>query len=171
MFDRNYAIYKLAEELALQKRDEGKISECDVDTFVRIVSYMFPYNYDYVMEETNRTIASLGATDIKSTGQIKIEDLMDKSKIHSGQLANVDGTIPQDVPSHLPSADEYRKRSDEYSINYLDTFYRKYSEPAYMCPKCQTGGMCRNETKVLASIPPKYEYVCNKCGYVDYNTI
>lgn len=36
------------------------------------------------------------------------------------------------------------------------------------CPECGGGGMCKNNMIVLTSIPPKYEYRCNKCGYVEY---
>lgn len=62
--------------------------------------------------------------------------------------------------SNLPTAEEYRA-----SIHVLDT--GRYSEPKYQCPKCD-GGMCKNMFLVLTSFPPKYEYVCNKCGHVEY---
>lgn len=63
--------------------------------------------------------------------------------------------------SNLPTAEEYRA-----SIT-MPEIMNKYSEPKYQCPKCG-GGMCRNEMVVLTSYPAKYEYSCNKCGYVDY---
>ena len=62
----------------------------------------------------------------------------------------------------LPSADEYRN-----SIGVQYYYQREWSEPKYVCPKCG-GGMCRHETIVLASNPPKCEYQCNQCGYIEY---
>ena len=62
----------------------------------------------------------------------------------------------------LPTADEYRK-----AIGVPYSYHREWSEPKYICPKCG-GGMCRNETMVFTSNPPKYEYQCNKCGNVEY---
>ena len=41
----------------------------------------------------------------------------------------------------------------------------------YICPKCKEGGMCRDETIVLTSIPPKHMYECNKCHHVEYHSI
>lgn len=62
----------------------------------------------------------------------------------------------------LPTADEYRE-----SIGFPYYYQREWSEPKYICPKCG-GGMCRHETVVYTSNPPKYEYECNKCCYVEY---
>lgn len=60
--------------------------------------------------------------------------------------------------------DEYEKSiKNIYGIE----FGKQYSEPKYECEKCG-GGMCKDLTKVLATYPAKYEYVCNKCGHVDY---
>ena len=35
------------------------------------------------------------------------------------------------------------------------------------CPKCGKN-IWRNNQIVLASIPPKYEYVCLECGWIGY---
>lgn len=35
------------------------------------------------------------------------------------------------------------------------------------CPKCE-GNLVKDESMVLASMPPKYQYVCDKCGHVEY---
>lgn len=43
-----------------------------------------------------------------------------------------------------------------------------WSEPKFDCPECGGGGMCKNNMVVLTSIPPQYEYRCNKCGHVEY---
>ena len=66
------------------------------------------------------------------------------------------------LSSDLPTADEYRK-----SIGDPYYYQREWSETKYVCPVCG-GGMCRHETVVLTSIPPQYEYQCNKCGHVEY---
>lgn len=42
-----------------------------------------------------------------------------------------------------------------------------YSEPKYKCEKC--GGNVRKRLDIVcASNPPKYVYVCEKCGNIDY---
>lgn len=61
----------------------------------------------------------------------------------------------------LPSSDEYRE-----SIG-VPLIMEQYSEPKYKCPKCN-GGMCRDNSMILTSMPPQYKYVCNKCGNVEY---
>lgn len=67
------------------------------------------------------------------------------------------------LTTDLPTADEYRE-----SIGVPYYYYqREWSEQKYVCPKCG-GGMCRHETIVYTSNPPKYEYQYNKCGYVEY---
>lgn len=71
----------------------------------------------------------------------------------------------------LPSAKEYAARDQDYQKNYFDWSIRKWSEPKYICPKCKEGGMCRDETMILTSIPPKHQYECNKCHHVEYHSI
>ena len=68
-----------------------------------------------------------------------------------------------DNATNLPTAKEYREAAEKTAFQ----FTAQWSEPKYQCPKCG-GGMCRNEMVVLTSYPPKYEYQCDKCGYVDY---
>lgn len=46
-------------------------------------------------------------------------------------------------------------------------FTKQYSEPKYDCPKC-SGHMRKNLMLVLTSYPPKYQYECDVCGYVEY---
>lgn len=59
--------------------------------------------------------------------------------------------------------------AEEYAAMCVPAIYntQQYSEPKYICPVCG-GGMCRDNSKVLASYPPKYEYRCNKCGKIEY---
>lgn len=59
--------------------------------------------------------------------------------------------------------EEYIK-NNSFVIEYNGS---EWSEPKYSCPKCGEN-MRKNMRKVLASLPPKYEYQCDKCGHVDY---
>lgn len=61
--------------------------------------------------------------------------------------------------------DEYVKQNT--ISNALD-YLQEWSSPMYECPECKEGNMRKNLTKVLCSLPPKYEYKCDKCGHVDY---
>lgn len=67
------------------------------------------------------------------------------------------------LSTNLPTAEEYR---DFIGHPYASS-PREWSEPKYICPKCG-GGMCRHESIVYASNPPRYEYKCNKCGNIEY---
>ena len=60
----------------------------------------------------------------------------------------------------LPTKEEF-----ERSITH---FRGEYSEPKYICPKCG-GGMCKNLSVTLTSYPERYEYLCNKCGNIEYH--
>lgn len=64
---------------------------------------------------------------------------------------------------HLPTAKEYRETAQKSAFQ----FTTQWSEPKYQCPECG-GGMCKNLMVVLSTYPPKYEYQCGKCGYIDY---
>ena len=44
----------------------------------------------------------------------------------------------------------------------------EWSKPVYMCPKCKTGWMCRNNKTVLTTYPPQYIYKCNLCDHTEY---
>ena len=65
--------------------------------------------------------------------------------------------------TNLPTAKEYREAAQKSAFQ----FTAQWSEPKYQCPECG-GGMCRDETTVLTSYPPKYRYQCDKCGHIDY---
>lgn len=71
----------------------------------------------------------------------------------------------------LPSAEEYAQKDAEYQQHYWKWSTRRWSPPMYVCPECKEGGMCRDETVVLTSIPPKHMYECNKCHHVEYHSI
>ena len=62
----------------------------------------------------------------------------------------------------LPTAEEYQKSLEQFVSN------KEWSEPKYLCPKCEEGGMRRREDIVLDSYPPKRLYKCDKCGHIDY---
>ena len=59
--------------------------------------------------------------------------------------------------------------SEEYAAMCVPAIFntQQYSEPKYICPVCG-GGMCRDETVICPSNPPKRKYVCDKCGNVEY---
>lgn len=78
--------------------------------------------------------------------------------------------LPKNVPDDLMDADQYESLSGDACNRFLE-LNKKYSEPKYKCPKCAVGGMCRDNQKVLTSYPPKYKYVCNACGNVEYKYI
>lgn len=65
--------------------------------------------------------------------------------------------------SRLPTAGEYSEAAQKSAFQFTS----QWSEPKYQCPNCG-GGMCKNMMVVLTSYPPKYEYQCDKCGYIDY---
>lgn len=76
--------------------------------------------------------------------------------------AKINDMFATDLINDLPTAEEYRK-----SIGVPYDYQYEWSEPKYICPKCG-GGMCRNEMVVLTSYPIQYEYMCDKCGHVEY---
>lgn len=76
--------------------------------------------------------------------------------------AKINDVFATDLTTDLPTAEEYRK-----SIGVPYDYQYEWSEPKYICPKCG-GGMCRNEMVVLTSYPIQYEYMCDKCGHVEY---
>ena len=61
--------------------------------------------------------------------------------------------------TNLPTREEYIKNDGSF---YIDGY--KYSEPKYICPKCG-GNVRKNLSIVLTTYPPKYEYMCDSCGY------
>lgn len=77
----------------------------------------------------------------------------------------------------LPNLDKRTKESiadslqdvfNESNVNSLNSFYT-FSEPKYKCPKCTDGNMRENLSIVLTSLPPKKEYRCDVCGYIEYH--
>ena len=63
----------------------------------------------------------------------------------------------------LLSKDEFVSRNS----TVYNVFDSEWSEPKYKCEKC--GGNVRKNLKIiLPTMPPKYEYVCDNCGNVDY---
>ena len=98
--------------------------------------------------------------------------------LNSDVVAEVDklDTINEEMPAitcemQLPSAEEYGQKDAEYQQNYWEWSTHRWSQPLYICPKCKEGGMCRDETVVLTSIPPKHMYECNRCHHVEYHSI
>ena len=55
---------------------------------------------------------------------------------------------------------------EEYAQSLGDVYKEdRWSKPIYLCPKCKVGGMCRDNSFMYCSLPPQYDYRCNKCGY------
>ena len=72
-------------------------------------------------------------------------------------------TICQSTAKGLPSEEDFIKGLED-SYTFQD-YCVQWSEPKYKCPKCEEGGMRKNLMLVLTSIPPQYQYRCDKCGY------
>ena len=98
----------------------------------------------------------------------EIEDDLEKVKFKRGLRSKV-GVIddakliaPKDLPTKAAYVSELQTMLPVYD-------FREWSDPIYQCPEdgCD-GGMCKNLTMEFASLPPKYEYRCNKCGHTDY---
>ena len=105
--------------------------------------------------------------------QTIIKSLNSDAVFEVGQLATI---RQEEMPAitcemKLPSAEEYAQKDAEYQQHYWEWSTRGWSQPLYICPKCKEGGMCRDETIVLTSIPPKHMYECNKCHHVEYHSI
>ena len=80
---------------------------------------------------------------------------------NTGDVYTTEEKSPEFVKD-LPTAEEYQKSLEQFIFN------KEWSEPKYLCPKCEEGGMRRREDVVLASYPPKRLYKCDKCGHIDY---
>lgn len=90
-------------------------------------------------------------------------------KIHNtgGYVTTTTTAINSNLDTkHLPTAEEYQLAA----IRHNSIFPEQWSEPKYQCPECG-GGMCKNLMVVCTSLPPKYEYRCDRCGHVEYQYI
>lgn len=86
------------------------------------------------------------------------------------ELTPVDAVDVQ-TESVLPTAGEYQEQDRAYVQGYWELQSRKWSEPKYLCPVCEKGGMRRDETVVLTSNPPSYRYECDNCHHITYHHI
>ena len=68
-----------------------------------------------------------------------------------------------DINLVLPTAEEYKENIMKTVLPSL----LEWSKPKYQCPKCG-GGMCKNMTVTLTTVPAQYEYQCQDCGYIEY---
>ena len=66
----------------------------------------------------------------------------------------------------LPSKEDYLESNKR---TYTD--FSEWSEPKYKCPKCENGGMRKNLTVILTSLPCQYVYKCNECGYTEHHFV
>lgn len=67
----------------------------------------------------------------------------------------------------LPTEAEFDDANKELLI-YAEITQNQWSNPKFICPSCNEGGMCKDLTEVLTSVPPSYRYKCSKCGHVTY---
>lgn len=67
---------------------------------------------------------------------------------------------------NLPTAEEFIKANEPSVLWYRQ---EKWSEPKYICPKCNEGGMRKENDTVYTSNPPCYKYQCDKCGYTTWH--
>lgn len=84
-------------------------------------------------------------------------------------------STPVDITFATEDRDEEKMKTlptmEEYIKLHLDDITsltgEKYSEPLFECPACG-GNVCRNETLICASNPPKMRYDCMNCGRTIY---
>lgn len=76
------------------------------------------------------------------------------------------GTNEKATVLNLPTADEFIKANEPSVLWYKQ---EKWSEPKYICPKCNEGGMRKENDVVYTSYPPCYKYQCDKCGYTTWH--
>lgn len=89
------------------------------------------------------------------------------SNISDNQLATL---VRHDIESTkltvLPSEAEYVELNKPSILWFKQ---EKWSEPRYKCPKCDEGGMRREEDMIYTSNPPCHRYECDKCGYSTFH--
>ena len=68
---------------------------------------------------------------------------------------------------NLPTESEFDD-SNKALLEYIKIIQDQWTEPKFICPKCNKGGMCKDLTKVLTTMPPSFKYRCYKCGYITY---
>lgn len=118
-------------------------------------------NNDFMINDTFPIVQPLRETTDHVTNKTYITATTGCRTNNNG--AKINDVFATDLTTDLPTADEYRK-----SIGVPYDYQYEWSEPKYLCPKCEEGGMRRREDVVLASYPPKRLYKCDKCGHIDY---
>ena len=67
----------------------------------------------------------------------------------------------------LPTENDF-DNAHKNPLEYAYIGQNQWSEPKFVCPNCNEGGMCKDLTTILTSNPPSFKYQCNKCGHVTY---
>lgn len=100
-----------------------------------------------------------------------------KGKLNTSDIAYGNITPVDDIPSvdittlnRLPTAEDYQKAESQYIEAYWE-LNQRWSAPQYLCPKCQKGGMRKDQHIVLTSNPPQFIYECDNCHYTTYHHI
>ena len=96
------------------------------------------------------------------------KDFVETSIEALNNITGIDATIATNsINENLPTAEEYLEYLKQLGqMSYDGGILIKWSEPKYQCPECG-GGMCKNLTTILTSLPPQYQYKCNKCGRIE----
>lgn len=68
------------------------------------------------------------------------------------------------IKTILPTEAEFDNAYEGYAI----INQAQWSEPKFICPNCNEGGMRKDLTTICTSIPPSFRYECNKCGHVTF---
>lgn len=97
---------------------------------------------------------------------------LSESEIHTAKLAASEEfiTVCENIYANLPSAEDIEKKEQEALLEFRKA-QREWSDPVYKCPKCNEGGMCKEQHMMYASNPPCYKYKCDKCGNIEWRHI
>jgi hypothetical protein len=92
----------------------------------------------------------------------------EEKKAFEDALIRLSRPAPDNILDELDIRDLPTK--EKYHSNIMEAYQTDvslFSEPIYLCPKCN-GGMCRDYQYVRLSYPPRYFYKCNKCEYEEF---
>ena len=77
-----------------------------------------------------------------------------------------DGTIHEVEPQNIRFVDNVMC---EYAFPDKSKDVEKQEDADWHCPNCKDGIMRIDDSMVLTSNPPQYQYKCDKCGHVEYS--
>lgn len=77
-----------------------------------------------------------------------------------------DGTVHEVEPQNIRFVDN---AMCEYAFPDKSKDVEKQEDADWHCPNCKDGIMRIDDSMVLTSNPPQYQYKCDKCGHVEYS--